>query len=66
MFTMNSPRPDSAYAFRVLSWYNHHPSNEDLIALKHMFWYLNGTTDWQLRFVGALRGALDGEGARGC
>jgi len=61
MYAMTATRPDIAYASRVLSWYNHDPSNEHMIALKRMFRYLNGTKDWRLRFGGVLRGGLGGE-----
>jgi len=33
-----------------------------MVALKRVFRYLNGTKDWRLRFGGALRGVLRGEG----
>jgi len=63
MSAMTTTRPDIAYAIGVLSRYNHDPSNEHMVALKHVFRYLNGTKDWCLRFGGALgEGALGGEG----
>jgi hypothetical protein len=58
MYVMTTIRPDIAYAIGVLSWYNHDPSNEHMVALKRVFPYLNGTKDWRLRFGGALGGAL--------
>jgi len=58
MYTMTATRPDIAYAIGVLSWYNHDPSNEHMIALKHVFRYLNRTKDWRLRFGGEEEGAL--------
>jgi len=61
MYAMSATRPDITYAIGVLSRYNHDPSNEHMIALKLVFWYLNGTKDWRLRYGGALRGGLGGE-----
>jgi hypothetical protein len=68
MYVMTATRPDIAYAIRVLSRYNHDPSNEHMVALNRVFRYLNGTKDWRLCFRGALGGALGestfrGEGA---
>jgi len=60
MYAMTATRPDIAYAIGVLSWYNHVQSNENMIPLKRVFRYLNGTKDWWLRFGGALREALGG------
>jgi len=67
MYVMTATQPDIAYAIGVLSWYNHDPSNEHMVALQRVFRYLNGTKNWHLRFGGALGGALglDGEGALG-
>jgi len=62
MYAMTATQPDIAYAIGVFSRYNHDPSNEDMIALKRVFRYLNGTKDWRLRFGGALGGGLGGEG----
>ena len=60
MYAMTAIRPNIAYAIAVLSRYNHDPSNEHMVALEHVFRYLNGTKDWRLGFGGALRGALGG------
>jgi hypothetical protein len=62
-YAMSATRPDSAHAIGVLRGYNHDPSNEHMVALKHMFQYVNGMKDWRLHFVGVLRGK--GEGALG-
>jgi hypothetical protein len=64
MYAMITTRPDIAYAIGVLSRYNHDPSNEHMIALKRVFWYLNGTKDWRLRFGGGEGG--EGESALRC
>jgi hypothetical protein len=61
MYAMTATRPDIVYAIRVLTRYNHDPSNEHMVALKRVFRYLNGTKDWHLRFGGALGGGLGGE-----
>jgi len=45
MYAMTATRPDIAYAIGVPSRYNHDPSNEHMVALKHVFRYLNGTKD---------------------
>ena len=45
MYAMTATRPDIAYAITVLTRYNHGPSNEYMIALKHVIRYLNGTKD---------------------
>jgi len=71
MYAMTATRPDIAYAIGVLSWYNHDPSNEHMVALKRMFRYLNGTKDWCLHFGVALGEALgestlEGESALRC
>jgi hypothetical protein len=66
MYAITAPRPDIAYAIRVLSRYNHDPSNEHMIALRSVFWYLNGTKDWRLHLRGAFRGALERERSLGC
>jgi hypothetical protein len=58
MYTITATRPDIAYAIRVLSRYNHDPSNEHMVALKPVFRYLNHTKDWRLRFGGGPGGAL--------
>jgi hypothetical protein len=58
MYAMTATWPDFAYAIGVLSRYNHDPSIEHMVALKHVFQHLNGTKDWQLRFGGTLGGAL--------
>ena len=50
--------PDITLAFGVLSRFNHDPSHDHLVALKRMFWYLNGTKDWRLLFGEALGAAL--------
>jgi len=42
---MTSTRPDIAYATRLLNRCNHDPSNGHMVALKHLFRYLNGTKD---------------------
>jgi hypothetical protein len=46
MYVMTATRPEIAYAIGVLSQFNHGPSNEHMVALKHVFRYLNGTKDW--------------------
>jgi len=58
MYPMNVTRPDIAYAIGVLSRYNHDPSNEHMVALKHVFPYINRTKDWRLHCGGALGRAL--------
>ena len=60
MYAMTAIRPDIAYAIGVLSRYNHNPSNEQMIAFKRMFWYLDGTKDWRLPFGEALGGEAEG------
>jgi hypothetical protein len=63
MYGIAATRPDIAYAIGVLSRYSHDPSNEQMVALKRVFRYLNGTKDWCLRSGGALGSrALGGEG----
>jgi hypothetical protein len=42
LYVMIATRPDIAYAIRVLSRYNHDPSNKRKISLKRFFRYLNG------------------------
>jgi hypothetical protein len=67
MYAMTATWPDIAYAIGVLSRYNHDPSNERMVALKHVFRYLNGRKDWRLRFEGALgESTLEGEVALRC
>jgi hypothetical protein len=44
----------------VLSRNNHDPRYEHTVALQSVFRYLNGMKDWQLRFRGALTGAIGG------
>jgi len=73
MYAMTTTPPDIAYAIGVLSRYNHDLTNEHMIPLKRVFWYLNGTKDWRLRFGGAVGGALgeralegEGESLLGC
>jgi len=61
-YAMTATRPDIAYAIGDLSRYNHDPRNEHMVALKHMFRYLNGTKDWRLR----VGGEGEGEGALRC
>jgi len=64
MYTMTTTRPNIAYAIRVLSRYNHDPSNEHMLALKRVFRYLNGRKDWRVLFGGALgESTLGGEAA---
>jgi hypothetical protein len=46
MCAMNATQPDIAYAIGVLSRYNHEPSNQHMVALKRLIWYLNGIKDW--------------------
>jgi len=46
MSLMTATWPHMAYAIGVLSRDNHDSSNEDMIALKHVFWCLNGTKNW--------------------
>ena len=46
IYAMTATRPDIAYAIGVLSWYNHDPGNEHIVALNRVFWYLNGMKDW--------------------
>jgi len=58
VYPMNVTRPDIAYAIGVLSRYNHDPSNEHMVALKHVFPYINGMKDWRLHCGGALGRAL--------
>jgi hypothetical protein len=58
MYAMTATRLDIAYAIRVLTRYNHDPSNEHMVALKRVFRYLNGMKDWRLRFGRAIGGAL--------
>jgi hypothetical protein len=73
MYAMPASQPDIAHAIRVLSRYNHDPSNEHMLGLKHVFRYPHGTKDWRLPFGGELRGAfgdrtlgLEGEGTPRC
>jgi len=66
MYAMTTTRPDIAYAIGVLSWYNHNLCHENMVALKRVFRYLNGTKDWRLCFGGALGGTLQGESTLGC
>jgi len=69
MYAMTATWPDIAYAIGVLSRYNHHPSNEHMVALKRVLWYLNGTKDWRLHSGGALGASTLGrerEGALRC
>jgi len=54
MYAMTATPPNIAYAIRVLSQYNHDRSNEHMVALKHVFRYLNGTMDWRLPLGVAL------------
>jgi len=61
MYAMTATQPDITYAIGDLSWYNHDPSNEHMVALKRVFQYLNGMKDWPLRLGGAL-----GEGGLKC
>jgi len=56
MYAMTTTQPDIVYAFGVLSWYNHDPSNDRMVALRRVFWYLNGTKDWRLRFGRGMEG----------
>jgi len=64
MYVMIATWPDTAYAIRVLHRYGHAPSNEYMVALNHLFWYLNATKYLHLRVTGALPAALGG-GLRG-
>jgi len=73
IYAMTATHPDIEYGIRVLSWNNHVPSNEPMVALKRVFRYSNGTKDWRLRVGGALGGVLaestlggEGEGALIC
>jgi hypothetical protein len=73
MFTITTTWPDIAYTTRVSSRNNHDPSNEHMVALRRVFWCLNSTKDWRLRFGGAFTGALgastlggEGEGVLRC
>jgi len=61
MEAMTATWPEIRYAIVVLSRYNHDPSNEHMVALKHVSRYLDGMKDWRLRFGGAPE--LEGEGA---
>jgi hypothetical protein len=54
MHAMTTTRPNIAYTIGVLSRYNHHPSNEHVVALRQVFRYGNCTKDWRLRVGGAL------------
>jgi hypothetical protein len=45
-YAMSVSRPDIAYAIALLGWYNEDPRNNDNVALKRVFRYLNGTKDW--------------------
>ena len=66
IYAMTATRPNITFAIGVPCRYNHDPSNEHMVALKHVFRYLNRTKDWPLRFGGALGGALEGESALRC
>jgi hypothetical protein len=55
---MTTTRPDIAYAIGVLSRYNHDPNTEHTVAVKCVFWYLQDTKDWWVRFGGEDEGAL--------
>jgi hypothetical protein len=69
MYLMTALWPDIKDAIGVPSLYNHEPSIRHIVALMRVFWYLNGTKDWQLHFGEALgERALggEGEGAPGC
>ena len=73
MYTMAATRPHITYAIGVLPQYNHVPSNEHMVALSHVFRYLNYMKDWRVRFRDPLRGALAAsilgggrEGTLGC
>jgi len=39
---MTATQPNITFAIRVLNWYYHDPSYEQMIAFKHLFRYLNG------------------------
>jgi hypothetical protein len=58
MYGITATRPDISYAIGVTRSYNHHPSNEHMVFLKRVIWYLNTTNDWQHCFGGAIEGAL--------
>jgi len=64
IYIMTGTRPDIAYAIWILNWDNHNRSNEYIVSPKQVFPYLNGTTDWWLRFEEALGG--DGQKALTC
>jgi hypothetical protein len=58
IYAMTAIPPDIANAITVPSWYNHDPSDVDMVAFKGEFRYLNGTKDWRLRFAGEAECAL--------
>jgi len=58
MYAMTATRPNITYAIGVLSLYNHYLSYQHMVALKHVFRYLNGTKDWRLHLGAALRASL--------
>jgi len=66
MYVMTGTRPNVADPIGILSHYNHDTSSKHMVALKHVFLYLNGTTDQRLCFSGALGGALEAESPLGC
>jgi hypothetical protein len=46
MYTMTASRPHIAYAIRVRSQYDHDSSNEQMVAVRPVFQYVNCTKDW--------------------
>jgi hypothetical protein len=66
MYPMTTTRPNIAFRIRVLSRFNHNPSNDHKVALESLFQYLNSMKDWRLISGGTLGGALEGESAPSC
>jgi hypothetical protein len=50
MYTSTCTRPDLAYATSTLSRYNNNPGLKHFAAIKHVFQYLHGTTDYGITY----------------
>jgi hypothetical protein len=59
MDTMSATQPDMAFASRVITRCNDHPTNEQMVAVTLLFQNLSATMFWQLHYRGAFSCALE-------
>ena len=58
MYTTMGTRPDIAFAMSTVAQFSKNPGWKHWEAVKHIFRYLQGTKEWQLRYGGEERGLV--------